>query len=261
MFSLPAKRTDVFQESADHPDTEAADDDEKGPDANGFQEAAHAFGDVDHPHATQLGRQGEEPVDETGHDRHGVKAPNRDARHHLGDHGADLDAKQGTQQHAHGQGIEDEPIDGILGDGSITRGENDLKDVGAHRGHGGDAQHVDEDGEGEKSAAHAHDTGRQPHQCAGKDQEYPGDASAARGEVKIEFYHGGDIHPLQLTRQTAQVGAFRLATVGPAALILATGHGFLGLEKIIHGVKSEETQHQCIDRGDEGVGKHRVQLV
>jgi hypothetical protein len=85
------------------------------------------------------------------------KAADGDARDDLGDQRADLDADQGTEQHAHGQGVEDKAEDGVLREGAVAGGEDDLEDIGAHRGHGRDAEAVDEDREGQEAAADAHD--------------------------------------------------------------------------------------------------------
>jgi hypothetical protein len=131
--------------------------------------------------APSLPGRAKDPVDGPGQDGHGVKAADRDPRHHLGDHGADLDPQQGAQEHAHGQGVEDEAVNGVLADGGVAGGENDLKYVGAHGGHGGHPQDVNEDGESEKTAAHPHDAGGQAHQGAGEDQKHPGNAFGPGG--------------------------------------------------------------------------------
>ena len=59
--------------------------------------------------------EGGRPVDESGQDGDGVKTADVDALDHLGRQGADLDADQRADQHAHGQGVEDVPVDGVLG--------------------------------------------------------------------------------------------------------------------------------------------------
>ena len=58
--------------------------------------------------------QGEDPVDESREDGHGVETPDGDALDHLGHHGADLDPEQGPQEHAHGQGVKDEAVNRVL---------------------------------------------------------------------------------------------------------------------------------------------------
>ena len=59
--------------------------------------------------------------------------------------------------------------------GRQAGGEDDLQDIGPHRGHGGDAEDIDEHGEGDEAAADAHDGGQHADDYAAQGHDHPGD--------------------------------------------------------------------------------------
>ena len=154
ILRLPFQHLDVFEKRAENPKSEQGDDDEKQIHADlvhHFGRAKPRFGQV--AHGNQFLGQGEEPVHETGHDRQGEESANGDARYDLGHQRADLDAQKRAQQHAHGQRVEDEAVDGVLRYGAIPGREDDLENIRTHGGQGRNSQHIDEDGEGQEAAA------------------------------------------------------------------------------------------------------------
>ncbi len=90
--------------------------------ADKIEPASQGLGDADVFHLIELFREGEDAVDKARQNGNGVKPPDVDALDHLGGEGAYLDPQQGAQEHAHGQGVKDEPINGILGNGAKTGG-------------------------------------------------------------------------------------------------------------------------------------------
>src|SRR3989339_1449057 len=146
-ITLSFEGFDIGKKDVENPDSEGDKHRKEDVGAHSFEQLAGFFGHGDYIHARQFRGQGKDPVDKAGGGGDGVKPANGDAAYYLGDQGADLDADQRAQEHAHGQGVEDEAVDCILAQARITGGEDDLKDVGTHGGGRGNAQRIDEDGE------------------------------------------------------------------------------------------------------------------
>src|SRR5208283_5085557 len=125
-------------------------------------------------------------VYEAGQDGYGVEAADVNALHDLGGQGADLDAKQRTDQHPHGQRVEDVSINRILPNSPETGGEDDLKNIGANCRHGGNTEYIYKHGKGYESAAGAHKRGKGTHNQAACRDDEPRNSLAARDEILIE---------------------------------------------------------------------------
>src|SRR5512147_3209293 len=123
-----------------------------------------------------------------------------DTLHDLGRERADLDAYERTQEHAHGERVEYVSVDGILADRRKPRRKDDLENVGADGGHGGDAEDVDEHGERDEPAAHAHDGRHYADDDAAQGHDHAGDLPPALAVVLVKADRRRDVDLLDLLR-------------------------------------------------------------
>jgi hypothetical protein len=125
----------------------------------------------------------------------------------------------------------------------------------ADGGHGGDTEDVDEHGEGDESAANAHQCGQDADDHAAGGHDPAGNALAAGHEVLVEGDHGGDVEVLQLDGHAGHAEALT-AAVGIAAGVLTRG-----TQEVEQGVEAEESEQHRVDDADEHVRKQRVPVV
>ena len=85
-------------------------------------------------------------------------------------------------------------------------GEDDLENVGADGGRRGHAEGVDEHGEGDEPAAHAHDGRQDADDHAAHGNEHAGDLLAALDIVLVKGDHGRDVHLLELHCAVGRAG-------------------------------------------------------
>ena len=154
----------------------------------------------------------------------------------------DLHAHQRAEQHADGDAVEDEAVDGVLEDRRVGGGEDDLQDVGADGGEGGDAQAVDEHGEGEEPAAHAHDRGDEADDEPADDDGVDGDGAAAGDDVLVEADARAQRQPLQPAGEGGgRLGRRAVVPLAPRATPVGDG------------VEAQDPEHDHVDQAD-----HRV---
>ncbi len=178
-----------------------------------------------------------------------------DALDDLGGQRANLDAEQGAEKHADGEGVEHVAVDGVLADGGEAGGEDDLQDVGADGGHGGHAEDVHEHGEGDEAAADAHDGGEHADEDAAAGHDPAGEAAAAGNEVLVEGDHRRDVEVLELEGKVGHAGVGGRLFGG--LHFLAAG----GLQEVKEGVEAKEAEQEGVDGADEDVGDQGAVVV
>ena len=101
-----------------------------------------------------------------------------------------------------------------MGNGGVTGGKDNLEDISADGGEGGDAQQIDEHGEGQEAAAHAHDGGDDADHETADGHKDAGNAVAAGHQVFVKGDHGGQVDGLQLLSQTGGGGGDAAGLLG-----------------------------------------------